>query len=566
VYGYSEQVQVITGDLIDAVARDQRIGTILRAAPETAAAESRVGLKAVAAPQFRSAADQSAAVEPEQTAPAAWEEDSGQAMEAARAMTADKINEEIKQILARKATSEAQAGQPAGDRKTAQTDDADDAALTADRNDPETVIGPDGNSSAPGPRATRDAGPATAAIDSVIVRSVARFKEGTHSGPVAPADGPNNEDSGAEQLRDLVVNAGRRRRMSAGRGVVWLVVGVALLVGGAAWHSRDAWNLASLQALTGGAETAGFSAAPTIPVRTNARAADGEAGDHGLAARQSPARRAPISNMPTGVEVTQADAKQTETRKTQTAEAGVKLVEVSPPEANQAEAKQAEAKQAEAKQAEAKQAEAKQAEAKQAEAKQAEVDTAAGDATGQAALVTSGHAGKQAAVAPVTAESTDSETAAEATARQALALQREAQHIARLQAESRRLEEERRAAERQLAAQREARLALERKARLERERIRDAKKVVEKVAEERAGVTARLDATLDTLAPGAPAEPVHAAPVTSSPPPQEAAVAEAKNSAAPAGQSRDDGPVAESASFLANPCNGPTARFMSTCF
>jgi hypothetical protein len=154
-------------------------------------------------------------------------------------------------------------------------------------------------------------------------------------------------------------------------------------------------------------------------------------------------------------------------------------------------------------------------------------------------------------------------------------LQREAERLALLKKEALRLEKERRDAERQLARQRAAREALERKARMEKKRIQAAREAVEKVAVEREHVAKQLSqVTRPVVIERIPVEPVApeplpivaeppAAPVGAAEPPVASLepVAVEQPPVQAAAEPKNSGEV----QFLNNPCQGPTARFMSTC-
>ncbi|MDT8387191.1 MAG: AAA family ATPase [Thiogranum sp.] len=101
--------------------------------------------------------------------------------------------------------------------------------------------------------------------------------------------------------------------------------------------------------------------------------------------------------------------------------------------------------------------------------------------------------------------------------------QRESERLARIREEAARMERERRVAERRLAEQLKTRLALEQKARIENERMLKARDEAERLAAERA--RAARD-TVPSPVPSIATEPTR---------------------------------------FQANPCEGPSARFMSTC-
>jgi type II secretory pathway predicted ATPase ExeA len=143
--------------------------------------------------------------------------------------------------------------------------------------------------------------------------------------------------------------------------------------------------------------------------------------------------------------------------------------------------------------------------------------------------------GNDAVAAAVAAE------AAAAQARREAELKSEAKRLEKLQLEVRRLEQERLAAERVLAEQHAARAELERRAAKERERVLEAQKAAQQLAEERT----REQDTAAAIVPGnAPA---------------------ASGSAAVISNGAEQDNTAEAVRFSGNPCNGPTARFLSTC-
>jgi hypothetical protein len=181
-------------------------------------------------------------------------------------------------------------------------------------------------------------------------------------------------------------------------------------------------------------------------------------------------------------------------------------------------------------------------------------------------------------------------------------LKREAEKTARLKQESDRMKRERRAAEQRLAKQREARKELERKARLERKKMGAAKEAAKKLAEERIRAAARLSETAaakslpqEPVRPGkAPASFQETGPSAYDEDDGDAIVLETKARLAsdapesvvkagsvdagasfpdtsPPAYDEDDGDAIvqsdmdEAVEFAANPCQGPTARFLSTC-
>ncbi|GMQ87799.1 MAG: hypothetical protein BMS9Abin08_1007 [Gammaproteobacteria bacterium] len=181
-------------------------------------------------------------------------------------------------------------------------------------------------------------------------------------------------------------------------------------------------------------------------------------------------------------------------------------------------------------------------------------------------------------------------------------LRREAEKTARLKQESDRMERERRVAEQRLAKQRAARKELERKARLEREKMVTAREAAKKLAEERTRAESRLsEASAVKSSAQEPARPGKALAGFLEPEPSaydeedgDAIVQDTKARLAsdaaesivkaesveavadlpdtpPAAYDADDGDAIiqddkdEAVEFAANPCRGPTARFLSTC-
>lgn len=182
--------------------------------------------------------------------------------------------------------------------------------------------------------------------------------------------------------------------------------------------------------------------------------------------------------------------------------------------------------------------------------------------------------------------------AAAALAAQEAELRREQERLSRVKEEAKRLKRERLAAERKLAEQRKARQALEQQARREREQQRHTRS--DQALRAPAPARERAQATASSTQAGEDTEtPVRGFVLAPAQQPKEAAVAarDAQPSTAPQPpvatpevsapadavavveplpeepEQADTGLAAKAASekFLANPCNGPTARFMSTC-
>ncbi len=159
-----------------------------------------------------------------------------------------------------------------------------------------------------------------------------------------------------------------------------------------------------------------------------------------------------------------------------------------------------------------------------------------------------------------------------ATSRDDVALQREMERIDELKRQAGRLARERRAAAQQLAAERRARERFERSARAERERIRTAERGLADVAAERGwefNRSMRDDTAQPAAHPGAPQPTLQRTPAQTAKFADSAQDGSAtaanhggtfyRQPAAAAAKRRDD-------RFVPNPCDGPTARFMTTCF
>ena len=151
----------------------------------------------------------------------------------------------------------------------------------------------------------------------------------------------------------------------------------------------------------------------------------------------------------------------------------------------------------------------------------------------------------------------EEELEAERAAREALERERrEAEdRLARERAARQALEQERRQAEQKLARERAARAELERKARLEKKRLLQAKQAAEQASLDRARAEAELaDANARAAAEAQAAE--LAAQATPEPVVVQTTADDRESS-----QQQGTG----SGSFSSNPCEGPSARFLSTC-
>ena len=157
-------------------------------------------------------------------------------------------------------------------------------------------------------------------------------------------------------------------------------------------------------------------------------------------------------------------------------------------------------------------------------------------------------------------------------AREDAEVQRAMQRIEELKRQAELLARERRATAQQLAAERRARERLEHSARAERERIRAAERAI---AAGRESLAEELQRPLpdDTAAPkandNAPLPALQVPPAQTS---KLAELAQDKARTPPNPQGTLTGRPAAAAAprqddrFVPNPCNGPTAKFMTTCF
>jgi hypothetical protein len=157
-------------------------------------------------------------------------------------------------------------------------------------------------------------------------------------------------------------------------------------------------------------------------------------------------------------------------------------------------------------------------------------------------------------------------------AREDAEVQRAMQRIEELKRQAELLARERRATAQQLAAERRARERVEHSARAERERIRAAERAI---AAGRESLAEELQRPLpdDTAAPkandNAPLPALQVPPAQTS---KLAELAQDKARTPPNPQGTLTGRPAAAAAprqddrFVPNPCNGPTAKFMTTCF
>jgi uncharacterized protein YdaU (DUF1376 family) len=171
------------------------------------------------------------------------------------------------------------------------------------------------------------------------------------------------------------------------------------------------------------------------------------------------------------------------------------------------------------------------------------------------------------AVVPVSAETQTAE------------LKQQAEQLEQLRLNAEKLAREREAAERRLAQEQAARKAAERRARIERERLQTAQAAARRAREERQlqeAAAARAAAAQQpaparqsavvaapVVLPVAGTETV-SAPVVAEAPLQPAAAASRSSVAVPA-ETRAAVAEKEKVEFSIDPCNGPKARFMSTC-
>lgn len=153
---------------------------------------------------------------------------------------------------------------------------------------------------------------------------------------------------------------------------------------------------------------------------------------------------------------------------------------------------------------------------------------------------------------------TEKELEAERVAREALERERlEAeQRLAQERAVREALEQERHQAQQKLARERKARAELERKARLEKQRLLQAKRAAKQADLDRARVEAELAEANARAAAAREAEVAKAAAQATAEPVTVQAAQEPR---------QDPQQGTADSSFSSNPCDGPSARFLSTC-
>ncbi|MCO6413847.1 MAG: AAA family ATPase [Thiogranum sp.] len=534
VYGYAEESPQITPELVQAVIEDQRMGKVLEAARKQPGALQAQGLKAVARAGSADAFTQVAAVRG--TAPV------------------DQASMPVSRPTRRPEHS-AHAGMRAPDLPAAPAGDVSaDAAHDSKRIDEHAQqsiaashpAGKDAPPPAPGgdePAITSL--PDEAAAQRVDVQVAARIPP--PSDARTPDNGPSSAASDhpvpASALHTLVVHAEQQkpRRRRGARTGLWLLTGIAVIATAtaASWATRDAWypliadavdNMSGWQVESQTAATHQPSPVVTAPA---------------AAAAPSVVEPDPAPGSANIVE-SQA-AVQVETQ----------------PEAVPQEAMPQEAV---------------QQETVQQEAEPAATTVAAAAGANDTATESAADVNRQEAEAAAAAQEAE--------------LRREQQRLARVKEEAERLKRERLAAERKLAEQRKARQALEEQARREREKLRQARsdeklsapapapqQTQTTVSSARAGAGAGTQIQGFFLAPAqepakaaveARDERPSAAPQAPAATPEISARADdvtaaGDQSGAPAEADVEDTAQAGSKKFLANPCNGPTARFMSTC-
>ncbi|TCK18492.1 type II secretory pathway predicted ATPase ExeA [Thiogranum longum] len=344
----------------------------------------------------------------------------------------------------------------------------------------------------------------------------------------APADKPEKVVS--SDLHKLVVNAEKTHGSRGERSALWLFVAVVVMVGATAWASREAWLPGWDDLLVSGEK---LLSAPVAPKAANVPVA---AENKGLAEK----------------------ARQEQLR-----------FEKARREKEARLAKQRAAEQAKQEQAQLEKARrekearlAKQRAAEQAKQEQAKLEKARREKEARLA--------KQRAAEQAKQEQAKLEKARrEEEAR--LAKQRAAEQAKQEQAQ---LEKARREKEARLAKQRAAEQAKQEQAKLEKARREQAERenavpttAVRPVSRSRTPVPAGWTNTLewseeddDELPVETPVEETAVAPPSETPRLPETTV-----STALTGEKEDPDNITETEGFATNPCNGPTARFLSTC-
>ncbi|GMQ83743.1 MAG: hypothetical protein BMS9Abin06_0482 [Gammaproteobacteria bacterium] len=330
----------------------------------------------------------------------------------------------------------------------------------------------------------------------------------------ASADRKAEPESSAapSELHQLVVDAEQKKRARGERGALWLLLGVVVMAGGSGWLMRDFQGAGQIAESSGGREQAASLATASPPVVAK------EVSVVPSAAADSQAVR-PGAGLPEA----QDNSRQ------------LSVADSADPVENGA--------------------------GKNAETEAVSVQKAA-----------------------------EAERAAQ---QRSAELRREAEKIARLKQESDRLARERHAAEQRLARQRAAREVLERKAIQDRKKMAEAREAAKKLAEERTRAESHLsEASAAKSSAQEPARPGKTLAGFLEPEPSaydeedgDAIVQDTKARLAsdaaepivkaesvdavaglpdtpPVAYDADDGDAVE---FAANPCRGPTARFLSTC-
>lgn len=307
----------------------------------------------------------------------------------------------------------------------------------------------------------------------------------------------------SRDLHQLVVNAEKTKSAKGERGALWLLLLVVVMAAGTGWLMRDLWIAEPIVASSGITEKAALPATA-----------------------QSPATEKAVSKVPVTPAELKAAGSEADSRVTQDKQP-LSVADSAEPVENDGETVTGTVDAAEQKAAEMKRA---------AQQRAAELNRKAEET----ARLKQESARRERERLAEQQRLEEQQRAAE--------LNRQAEQTARLKQESARMEREQLAAEQRLEEQRAARKELERKARLESQKMAAAKQAAKKLAEQRSRSGARLPAT-SASGPAAYEEDDG-----------EAVVLDAK-----ASLSRDAATPAEEVGFTANPCHGPTARFLSTC-
>jgi len=542
VYGYSEAAPLITPELVELVINDQHMANVLEAARNVAVPLRRVDLKAVGQNPV------SGMTSPVEGDDAAAGDEPMPAVDTMTDNAIDSGDASLKELLEPAAVEQRSAK---ARESFENVENQDGQRLPADEAIAETMeitVGEKGRAMEPSSAQAQSVSPATdlvelpgqeqdvalgknadtedevAAVETLAVDDRVPTPDDTES----RADGPVPLPVSSE-LHELVVSAGKHKRPAARSYALWAAIGIMVTAGGAGWLSRDLW----------------YRSGSVDIFMTNLAVQAGAPGAVDAAGEQRPQQRAEGQTAQRAAGTSPETGRVEQDSAQRPDQIGEALAVATPGLADEAE-----------------------------EVTFSDV-AAAGDPDPVAESAQAQAASASVAVAPP--DVTDSA--------EQLELRREAERLAQLKREADRLQSERRAAEKVLAEQRRARQLLERKARLEREKILQSQRAMEKMARERARAEQELRAVvLETESLNREATPANAvtmenngqmplvevAEVASHESPRvgpvgapEAGTVSLADEVVAVETAETPGPAEQ---FLSNPCNGPTARFMSTCF